>query len=58
MPIGDVLTGVAAPMIDRIFASFLLELLICPGLYQFWGWHFDPNRRTSKKERRTIVDLA
>ncbi len=37
----DVMKRIAAPMIGGIFTSFLLELLVYPGLYQIWKWHFE-----------------
>jgi Cu(I)/Ag(I) efflux system membrane protein CusA/SilA len=27
--------------IGGIFTSFLLELLVYPGIYQVWKWHFE-----------------
>jgi copper/silver efflux system protein len=38
---------IAAPMIGGIFTSFLLELLVYPGIYQVWKWHFELRRPTS-----------
>ncbi|MBI5385706.1 MAG: efflux RND transporter permease subunit [Verrucomicrobia bacterium] len=35
----DVMKRIAAPMIGGIFTSFLLELLVYPGIYQIWKWH-------------------
>jgi len=40
----DVMKRIAAPMIGGIFTSFILELLVYPGIYQAWKWHFDMNR--------------
>ena len=40
----DVMKRIAAPMIGGIFTSFLLELLVYPGLYQVWKWHFEMRR--------------
>ncbi len=37
----DVMKRIAAPMIGGIFTSFLLELLVYPGIYQVWKWHFE-----------------
>ncbi len=37
----DVMKRIAAPMIGGILTSFLLELLIYPGIYQVWKWHFE-----------------
>jgi Cu(I)/Ag(I) efflux system membrane protein CusA/SilA len=36
---------IAAPMIGGLFTSFLLELLVYPGLYQIWKWHFELRKR-------------
>jgi len=35
----DTMKRIAAPMIGGILTSFLLELLVYPGLYQMWKWH-------------------
>ena len=37
----DVMKRIAAPMIGGIFTSFLLELLVYPGIYQIWKWNFE-----------------
>jgi len=37
----DVMKRIAAPMIGGIFTSFLLELLVYPGIYEVWKWHFE-----------------
>ena len=37
----DVMKRIAAPMIGGIFTSFLLELIVYPGIYQIWKWHFE-----------------
>jgi Cu(I)/Ag(I) efflux system membrane protein CusA/SilA len=37
----DVMKRIAAPMIGGIFTSFLLELLVYPGIYQVWKWNFE-----------------
>ncbi|MEX1309420.1 MAG: CusA/CzcA family heavy metal efflux RND transporter [Candidatus Sulfomarinibacteraceae bacterium] len=36
----DTMKRIAAPMIGGIFTSFLLELLIYPGIYEIWKWNF------------------
>jgi Cu(I)/Ag(I) efflux system membrane protein CusA/SilA len=41
----DVMKRIAAPMIGGIFTSFVLELLVYPGLYQVWKWRFDLKAR-------------
>jgi copper/silver efflux system protein len=40
----DTMKRIAAPMIGGIFTSFLLELLVYPGIYQVWKWHFELKR--------------
>jgi len=35
---------IAAPMIGGILTSFLLELLVYPGIYQVWKWHGEMRR--------------
>ncbi len=37
----DVMKRIAVPMIGGIFTSFLLELLVYPGIYQVWKWNFE-----------------
>ena len=37
----DVMKRIAAPLIGGIFASFVLELLVYPAVYEVWKWHFD-----------------
>ena len=46
----DVMKRIAAPMIGGIFTSFLLELLVYPGIYQVWKWHFDLKSISGAKE--------
>jgi copper/silver efflux system protein len=48
----DVMKRIAAPMIGGIFTSFVLELLVYPGLYQVWKWHFDLKPQSS--EAKTV----
>jgi Cu(I)/Ag(I) efflux system membrane protein CusA/SilA len=47
----DVMKRIAAPMIGGIFTSFLLELLVYPGIYQIWKWHFElkPGREAGRQ---------
>jgi Cu(I)/Ag(I) efflux system membrane protein CusA/SilA len=40
----DTMKRIAAPMIGGIFTSFLLELLVYPGIYEIWKWNFVLNR--------------
>ncbi len=37
----DVMKRIAAPMVGGILASFLLELLLYPSVYQIWKWNFE-----------------
>jgi Cu(I)/Ag(I) efflux system membrane protein CusA/SilA len=41
----DVMKHIAAPMIGGIFTSFLLELLLYPGIYELWKWNFELKRQ-------------
>jgi len=36
----DVMKRIAAPVVGGVFTSFLLELLVYPGIYEVWKWHF------------------
>jgi Cu(I)/Ag(I) efflux system membrane protein CusA/SilA len=40
----DTMKRIAAPMVGGIFTSFLLELLVYPGIYQIWKWHSEVKR--------------
>jgi len=35
----DVMKRIAAPMVGGIFASFVLELLVYPAIYETWRWY-------------------
>ena len=35
----DVMNRIAAPMLGGIFASFVLELVVYPAIYEIWRWH-------------------
>jgi Cu(I)/Ag(I) efflux system membrane protein CusA/SilA len=37
----DVMRRIAAPMIGRIFTSFILELMVYPAIYEVWKWYFE-----------------
>ena len=37
----DVWKRIAAPMVGGIFTSFVLELVVCPAIYEIWKWHFN-----------------
>jgi Cu(I)/Ag(I) efflux system membrane protein CusA/SilA len=43
----DVMKRIAAPMVGGILASFLLELLVYPSVYQIWKWNFELKKRLS-----------
>jgi Cu(I)/Ag(I) efflux system membrane protein CusA/SilA len=45
----DVMKRIAAPMLGGIFTSFLLELLVYPGLYQVWRWHFELKGQVARR---------
>jgi Cu(I)/Ag(I) efflux system membrane protein CusA/SilA len=46
----DVMKRIAAPMIGGIFTSFLLELLVYPGLFLAWKWHAEVKRASPEVE--------
>jgi Cu(I)/Ag(I) efflux system membrane protein CusA/SilA len=37
----DVMKRIAAPLVGGILASFFLELLVYPPIYQIWKWNFE-----------------
>jgi Cu(I)/Ag(I) efflux system membrane protein CusA/SilA len=45
----DVMKRIAAPMIGGIFTSFILELLVYPGIYEFWKWNFEVKKALGKE---------
>jgi Cu(I)/Ag(I) efflux system membrane protein CusA/SilA len=45
----DVMKRIAAPMIGGILTSFLLELLVYPGIYQIWKWHFEMKKDRAER---------
>jgi Cu(I)/Ag(I) efflux system membrane protein CusA/SilA len=47
----DVMKRIAAPMIGGIFTSFLLELLVYPGVYEIWKWNSE-----MKRARTNVAD--
>jgi copper/silver efflux system protein len=49
----DVMKHIAAPMVGGILASFLLELLVYPAVYQIWKWHFELKPRLAAADSRT-----
>jgi copper/silver efflux system protein len=46
----DVMKRVAAPMLGGIVTAFLLVLVVYPGIYEVWKWHFDlkPSSRSAR----------
>jgi Cu(I)/Ag(I) efflux system membrane protein CusA/SilA len=52
----DVMKRIAAPMIGGIFTSFLLELMIYPGIYELWKQHF-PRNRELREAQEDISEL-
>jgi Cu(I)/Ag(I) efflux system membrane protein CusA/SilA len=46
----DVMKRIAAPMVGGIFTSFLLELLVYPGIYEAWRWHTKVKRLVVPRE--------
>jgi Cu(I)/Ag(I) efflux system membrane protein CusA/SilA len=53
----DVMKRIAAPMIGGILTSFILELLVYPGLYQVWKWHFDLKPRYGAVTEASLPEL-
>jgi copper/silver efflux system protein len=49
----DVMKRIAAPMIGGIITSFLLELLVYPGIYQVWKWNFELKGSRKNQGART-----
>ncbi|UCG37842.1 MAG: efflux RND transporter permease subunit, partial [bacterium] len=46
----DVMMRIAAPMIGGIFTSFLLELVVYPGIYEVWKWNFEVKKALGMDE--------
>ncbi len=46
----DVMKRIAAPMIGGIFTSFLLELVVYPGIFEVWKGHRLPPDETSDRQ--------
>ena len=44
----DVMKRIAAPMVGGIFTSFILELLVYPGLYEIWKWQTELKPRQAR----------
>ena len=53
----DTMKRIAAPMIGGIFTSFLLELLVYPGVYEIWKWNF-VLKRGRGEEGHAATDLG
>jgi Cu(I)/Ag(I) efflux system membrane protein CusA/SilA len=43
----DVMKRIAAPLVGGILASFLLELLVYPSVYQIWKWNFELKKQVA-----------
>ena len=52
----DLMKRIAAPMIGGIFTSFILELLVYPGIYEAWRWHSEV--RAVAQQRETAQTFA
>ena len=52
----DVMKRIAAPMIGGILASFLLELLVYPPVYQIWKWNFGLKKQVALAAQRPVPD--
>jgi len=50
----DVMKRIAAPLIGGIFTSFILELLVYPGIYEFWKWNFEVRKNVAVEENSKI----
>jgi len=42
---------IAAPIVGGLFTSFLLELVVYPGVYEVWKWHFDRKKNAAREQR-------
>jgi copper/silver efflux system protein len=42
---------IAAPIVGGLFTSFLLELVVYPGVYEVWKWHFHPTKSAAREQR-------
>jgi Cu(I)/Ag(I) efflux system membrane protein CusA/SilA len=54
----DVMKRIAAPLIGGVLASFLLELLIYPAIYEVWKWHFELKHRRQQEQRVDGLELV
>ena len=54
----DVMKRIAAPIVGGIFTSFLLELLVYPGIYEVWKWNFHRERTALAEETTGAIESA
>jgi Cu(I)/Ag(I) efflux system membrane protein CusA/SilA len=54
----DVMKRIAAPIVGGVFTSFLLELLVYPGIYEVWKWHFHREERAGSEDRAEELEPA
>jgi len=54
----DVMKRIAAPIVGGVFTSFLLELLVYPGIYEVWKWHFHVKQKSGSEERVEALEPA
>jgi len=54
----DVMKRIAAPIVGGVFTSFLLELLVYPGIYEVWKWHFHGEKKIRTEERVEAIEPA
>jgi len=47
----DVMKRIAAPIVGGLFTSFLLELVVYPGVYEVWKWHFHRESNAAREQR-------
>jgi len=41
-----------------VFTSFLLELLVYPGIYEVWKWHFHREEKTGSEDQMEVLEPA
>ncbi len=54
----DVMKRIAAPIVGGIFTSFLLELLVYPGIYEVWKWNFHAEKAGSEEQSAGEIESA
>lgn len=47
----DVMKRIAAPIVGGLFTSFLLELMVYPGVYELWKWHFGREKNATRGQQ-------